>query len=322
MPRRGRDPNSLLSHEWPEDRDNYRFMVRKVNSAATHLTVDVSWASLMAKNPKVTTTPEEGVQIAKALPMISSDCVILSKDGKPLLAFLRGGIYRPWSEERSARLLEQVTKAIDDLHAVHKPPVPKNHQRHKIDRGSGEHEVYGTHYFALWKAIGHAHEAPTISRDIIKGPASQFSAVLTFLRSITPLTQTISMLFEAVDRDAYNRYRENYNQWLQNPTSPLSAIHTCGRACFMGLALIRNMQAGPHKDSRDTQDGWVGMTCLGDFKGGELVVPALGYKLQHQAGDVVFFRSAVLEHYVADFEGSRTSMVWYTKNDMFEDRGA
>ena len=37
---------------------------------------------------------------------------------------------------------------------------------------------------------------------------------------------------------------------------------------------------------------------------------------------MVFFRSAVLEHYVVEFQGSRSSMVWFTKDDMFEKRGA
>lgn len=86
------------------------------------------------------------------------------------------------------------------------------------------------------------------------------------------------------------------------------------------MAVLKNLQVGPHKDTEDGRDGWVGMTYLGDFAGGDLVIPALNCKLQHRPGDVVFFRSAVLEHWVSHFEGERFALVLFSKNDLLEER--
>lgn len=208
---------------------------------------------------------------------------------------------------------------MQGLQEAYPAPIPSQHRRHQGEENKNSRDAYGVYYFAFWKAVGHPDANPTLSKDILQG-GHRFNAVLGFLKDITPLTQSISMLFEAVDNPAYEDYSKTYQQWLGSDATALSTIHTCGRACFLGTAVLRNFQVRPHKDSRDPRDGWVGMTCFGDFQGGELVVPELGCKFQYQEGDVVFFRSAVLKHFVTAFEGERSAFVWFTKDDMFENR--
>lgn len=89
---------------------------------------------------------------------------------------------------------------------------------------------------------------------------------------------------------------------------------TTKRACFQRVVLIRNLAAQPHKDTSDYKDGWVGMCCWGDFTGGHLVIPILGIQLQFKPGDIVFFRSTLLEHYVLPFEGERNSLVFFSQH--------
>lgn len=111
-------------------------------------------------------------------------------------------------------------------------------------------------------------------------------------------------------------YRSNYES--QCKASALGQFRVSNRSCFHCLAVLVNAQVGPHKDSGDVREGWVAMACFGDFKGGELCLPALGYKVPFQPGDVVLFRSAVLEHWIEPFNGTRYSCVFFTKSSSWK----
>ena len=80
--------------------------------------------------------------------------------------------------------------------------------------------------------------------------------------------------------------------------------------------LIRNLAAEPHKDKSDYTDGWVVMCCWGSFKGGNLVIPALKQRFEFSPGDVMIFRSCLLEHYVMPFVGERSSIIFFSQNDI------
>ena len=119
-------------------------------------------------------------------------------------------------------------------------------------------------------------------------PPSKAFTTRQFFVNIAPLTQAVSLLFSAVDK--------TYQRALR--TGALRIMTATNRACFQGLVVIRNLAALPHKDSSDYKKGWVAMCCFGDFTGGELVIPVLKMMFKFQPGDVIFFRSTILEHYV------------------------
>ena len=133
--------------------------------------------------------------------------------------------------------------------------------------------------------------------------------VRDFMQTLAPATQLTSLVFEVVDPVMHSTYLENYRQAHINST--LAGWTSSRRACFQGLAVVRNLACDPHKDKSDKKDGYVAMMCFGDFSGGELVVTELGMRFAFQPGDVVLFRSAVLEHYITEFQGSRTSTVFF-----------
>ena len=54
------------------------------------------------------------------------------------------------------------------------------------------------------------------------------------------------------------------------------------------------------------------MSCTGPFTGGLLVLPDLEVKVQFEPGDIIFFRACLLEHYLEDFEGNRSCLVFFT----------
>lgn len=320
MAPRTRPAESYLPQEWLEWRNFIPLMKKILKTIPTETIPTIMWSDLMRQNPRAKTTPEEANEMIRTLPLIKEDVIFASGDGELLLVFIKGGLYRPWKGKES-QLQEVIATALEELQSRYPAPAPKKtdsrHVNHAIEKK--KYDAYGVYHFCLWKAQGHSKDNAMLSSDILQS-GGRFNASINFFKNITPLTQTMSMLFEALDSDAFQHYRDTYNSWLQRKNCGLSAIHTCGRACFLGLALLRNLRVSPHKDSRDARDGWVGMTVIGDFTGGELVLSAIGCKLQHQPGDVVFFRSAILEHFVAPFQGNRTSFVFFTKDDLFEDR--
>ena len=60
------------------------------------------------------------------------------------------------------------------------------------------------------------------------------------------------------------------------------------------------------------------MTVFGEFEGGYLCLPDLGVRVPFQPGDVVIFRSALLEHYITSFKGQRYSLVFFTKESVIK----
>ena len=124
----------------------------------------------------------------------------------------------------------------------------------------------------------------------------------------------VSLLFGAVDRKVRDKYVKAYQEAL--PTGALRIMTATNRACFQGLVVIRNLAAQPHKDTSDYKKGWVTMCCFGEFTSGELVIPVLKMRFQFQPGDVIFFRSTLLEHYVLPFMGNRTSLVFFTHHNV------
>lgn len=63
-------------------------------------------------------------------------------------------------------------------------------------------------------------------------------------------------------------------------------------------------------------DGYAAMMPWGRFSGGALVLPELGIKIPYKPGDVLLIRSALLEHYLTDFDGERTSTIFFLHKDV------
>jgi hypothetical protein len=60
------------------------------------------------------------------------------------------------------------------------------------------------------------------------------------------------------------------------------------------------------------------MICSGDFEGGELCVPGLDLKLGHKPGDIIFLRSSLFEYFVSDFNGNRSSIVFFSHKKLMD----
>ncbi|KAF8454262.1 hypothetical protein BDZ91DRAFT_562754 [Kalaharituber pfeilii] len=112
---------------------------------------------------------------------------------------------------------------------------------------------------------GHTFTPPTLSRHIGSAGYKQ-RAVGAFFNNISQLIQVIGMLFLVIDPDCYLRYWRLFQEDCSNNV-PCSLLNTSRRACYYGLALLRNTQVEAHKNYNDTPDGWVAMCCWGNFPG-------------------------------------------------------
>lgn len=135
------------------------------------------------------------------------------------------------------------------------------------------------------------------------------------MNSFTPVTQAIGALFEVIDPDNYERYSANFESMAAN--TPAKILKTTSRNCFLGMAILVDLCCKLHRDSRDTIDGWAADVAFGDFQGGYLQVPQIGFQFQLNPGDVVFMKSSLLYHSVSQTtSGSRIGIVFFTHESM------
>lgn len=129
------------------------------------------------------------------------------------------------------------------------------------------------------------------------------------------MLQIISLLYQIVDPQdnwsALSRARVTRGgTWGQFTTSR--------RFPFHGVAILRNLRVRPHRDGGDRKDGYTMMMCAGNFTGGYLVLPQLGIKADFKPGDIIMFKAELLEHFLSDFEGYRTSIVFFNHQNIWD----
>ncbi len=75
---------------------------------------------------------------------------------------------------------------------------------------------------------------------------------------------------------------------------------------------------GPHYDHMDRVDGLCCVVPFNDFTGGDLVFRDLGFRIQFEAGDVIFFQSHNLLHEnLPVIDGERQSLVFFSDKYSF-----
>jgi hypothetical protein len=92
----------------------------------------------------------------------------------------------------------------------------------------------------------------------------------------------------------------------------------CLTQCFVGYYLLINILTTIHRDTKNPPDGWVAIDALGNYQGAYLCIPDIGISSPYQEGDVVFFRSWALKHFVRHFQGERYVVLFSTSQSIFE----
>lgn len=115
-----------------------------------------------------------------------------------------------------------------------------------------------------------------------------------------------------MDRLAYKSYLRIFDYHLQK--TALKMLQPSKRACLTGIALLVNDRVGLQKETMDFRDGRAAMYCFEITKGEMFACRRWKLKRGASAGDVIFLRAAVFEHFVSYFEGDdRYVFVFFTK---------
>ena len=172
--------------------------------------------------------------------------------GIDLLVYWKRGFSIPFGAEMQNTILERIENGITQLEDSYPPPAPKQKDiRHKENFKSLQQKYgdsVGVYYFAWWYGIAQEKVSyPTLSSDI-RGAGKRQEAVRAFIRRIAPLQQIIGILFLATDPQAYATYFHNFRKTAA--TTAWDIFATSRRACFHGLAVLRNLQVGDRKSTR------------------------------------------------------------------------
>jgi hypothetical protein len=242
----------LMPYEWPE-RPRFSRMLMRLLEKITTTTNNHTFDEFIYGIPVDDTIPTNTV---------SESFRATSSDGEQLLIYLQGGLSWPWAKDDGLGLSKKMKDAADELAKDFAPPAPKPKDvRHfNFEALAATHgRDCGVYHFALWVATGQANVAnprtlhnAVLSHDIVN-TAYKTDKATAFFEQITPLIQTIGILFEGIDTETYNKYKNNYNYLADN--TPLKLLRVSKRSCFLGLAVLRNLQAEPHKDVSDAKDG-------------------------------------------------------------------
>jgi hypothetical protein len=137
-----------------------------------------------------------------------------------------------------------------------------------------------------------------LSSDVFGKVPAEFGFRLRFLSDLALVQEIMSLWFETIGTKQYKEYKSHVIDLMCTEDTGMEAIRLSQNHSFLGIATIRNLEAHNHRDFGDELDGWVGMTWCGRLGGRELCLPELGFRCTFLPGDIVFFRSALLQHFV------------------------
>lgn len=305
-------PQSREEVQEPTKAKPFRQLCGRVHKLPT-IPAAVDFDELVSRcSATVFRTEAEQIRLESEAILVAESCRITaarSTDASELVYFLKNGLSLPFGPKTGTGISNDVKNAIDSLAECYPPPLPKETDPH-YGQMKETHDTSGVYHFAYWMQDDH-DTAPTLSRDCLS-TGYNLNFMAKFFNQITGLVQSLGLLFLTIDPWMYQTY------WTKFQNDLCLYLNVSRRACFHGLALLRNVQVASHKDMSGAPMGWVAITCLGDFSGGNLVFPDLGIKLDFKPGDVIFFRSRLLEHFVGSFEGERSSLVFFTHQDVLD----
>ncbi|PVH80933.1 hypothetical protein DL98DRAFT_654382 [Cadophora sp. DSE1049] len=322
----GKDEKSsysyFLPHEWEEKKHIREYLSQRFCSIPVEYIKDRSKTlkALLANR----TAPLPNPVVPDRT--IASSIHLKDAIGESLLVKINAGMEEPFEDTpcQQIPMHEHTLAAMDRLQSAGvQPPepsvldlrYPQDEYRRTKEFSSSKNKPCGVLHFACWRQPAYPGEPKpwghSLSSDILGQYPGDFGARMRFLADMAPVQQAISLWFETIDRQRYKSYRQQVDLMTKANTG-LEAVKFANNHSFLGMASLRNVQVRNQRDRGDIRDGWVGMTCTGAFTGGELCLPDLNLKLRFLPGDVIFFRSCALQHFINTTTGERSSLVFFS----------
>jgi hypothetical protein len=162
---------------------------------------------------------------------------------------------------------------------------------------------------------GHALLKAQILQAIIKlGPCSDVFAEddgldesrFQFIQETAPVQQAMSLWFETIDEEMYRYYKQHSKR------VPMSISSFTNNQNFASLSSLEGVEIHNSQGTNEMQGGWMAMTCVGAFLGGDLCLPDLDISLRLLPGDVVFLLSGILDYFISPIVGERKALMFFS----------
>lgn len=134
------------------------------------------------------------------------------------------------------------------------------------------------------KKLKKAGPCPTKDSERIEGPLLPEHRRLRF-GALGALTEIVSFFFKLLEPALFAQYTSVVDEVRNfDPESRFPTRKELGKEPFAMRALLVNLMINEHKDTGDWKNGMVGLTMLGDFKGGDLLLRELGLQISSGPG--------------------------------------
>jgi len=159
-------------------------------------------------------------------------------------------------------------------------------------------------------------------RDEAKGRAFHFGCWRKYCKEPITTDETLThpyfetwnqlnaSVFEKVDA-AFKQHWPLLHMWYRLRQLPFRF------GAFATVVVNVNFACGPHVDGHDCRNGLCFVLVFGQFTGGSLCLEGLKTEIDCQPGDLIVFPSQKLRHWVTNFEGWRSSLVFLSHDSIF-----
>lgn len=189
---------------------------------------------------------------------------------------------------------------VDNLFkSVQAAPIPK----HYTFRGMKRSDYLSWH----WTGWAKYNLEPFMSREYLDAEEE----ATEFFEDNKEVFRRMSAILRHCAPGVFKRF--------QNYPLPQGVRRLCG--AWMGCAINKGgnnpNQTNPHRDASEAQYGYSGLISCGDYTGGGLILWELEMVLETEPGDVVIFQDAVITHSNEKAEGTRSSVVCFTQENVY-----
>lgn len=132
------------------------------------------------------------------------------------------------------------------------------------------------------------YDNKTDNIQLFRGPAGTWdsratdSGLTRFLINLLPLTQILEIIFKCVRFPCWEKYDKVKKAMPDGMSGSAGLGHCFG--LWRSRAIVIDSVTNLHRDLDDVCYGWCAIAPLGDFRGGDVCLPRLGYKITLPVG--------------------------------------
>ncbi len=162
---------------------------------------------------------------------------------------------------------------------------------------------------------GHPNDPLRLSAHAVPADPTHKEAVAQLMQKTAWEHDQISNVLMHLDRSAWEESNRHYRKLRDDKA--LDHLDQGPNGIHSGLAPIVNLTVQPHRDPEDARLSWTATNTWCNYEGAWVVFPYLKMMIKQEPGDIVFCRSAYLEHWVTKItKGERYCNTRFSKENV------